>query len=125
MYCPTSKGCQRCQALEALKLIDMPNGTKRRRCDACGRGIPPYSLMQGAGFLAETVDHHWVESDGNSNFHMPVNLELCYPCYMADYARNYPDAQPPEIKNVRDFEAVLDAPRLPVQLPDGYFQVFA
>lgn len=102
--------CQKCVARAAAKIVEMPNGTKRRRCDACGRGIPPYAAMQGAGFQSASVDHEYMDSDGEHNFFMPVTLELCYPCYVADYAKEYPNAPPPQPVNVADFEDLPAAP---------------
>ncbi len=105
-------------ALEAAKNIDMPNGSKRRRCDCCGTGIPPYDQMQGSGFQSETIDHYWVESDVDKNYHMPVHLELCYRCYLEDYALNYPNAAPPNIVNARDWEEMpQSAPPTPIASP--------
>ena len=118
MACP----CQKCAARERNKVVTMPNGSKRRRCDDCGRGIPPYTGMQGSGFQAESVDHEYMEVVKDNNFFMPVHLELCYVCYMKDYAKNYPNSPLPQIANVRDFEDVA-APSLPapVELDPGYF----
>lgn len=128
MYCPTSKNCAQCRGWESLKIIEMPSGSKRRRCDMCGCGIPPYANMQGAGFQSETISHYYVETEGDKNFHMPVQLELCYGCYLKDYALAYPDAAIPVIVNVRDFEDVpqpFEPNTKPVELPAGCFTVYA
>jgi len=99
--------CQKCKTREANKVVTMPNGAKRIRCDGCGRGIPPYSDMQGSGFQSASVDHEYMDHDElGHNFFVPVHTELCYPCYLADYAKTYPDGNQPEIVNVRDFEDV-------------------
>lgn len=109
--------------------MELPNGSKRRRCDGCGKGIPPYAGMQGAGFQSETVEHEYVETVDGKNFHMPVVLELCYPCYLADYAANYPGATLPVIVNCRDWEEMPQEPEVKkvYQPPDfaGYFTVYA
>lgn len=102
--------CQKCKAREANKVVTMPNGSRRTRCDCCGRGIPPYTLMQGSGFQSHTVDHEYMETEclggREYNFFMPVHLELCWTCYLEDFALNYPDQPLPVVANVRDWEDV-------------------
>ena len=98
--------CTKCKALAAKKDTVNARGDKRRACDACGKPIPVYVAMGGAGFQAHSIDHEHLEEHDMGNGQVkkartPVHLELCHECYLKDFAQQYPGQPLPDIANVR------------------------
>lgn len=99
--------CPICREREAKKKVVSPSGRVYRRCDKCGKGIPRIPQMQGAGFESHQPDHfHQTRIDIGGRKSQPLSdavmLELCYECYLKDFAEAYPGEPLPIIANVEE-----------------------
>ena len=93
---PEDGPCEICAVRR--EIMDVKDESVRRvgvRCDDCTKLIPVYRDMGGSGFESATVDHIHLVSDAVKKH--PIKRELCALCYLIDYAKQFPAAEPPEL----------------------------
>lgn len=81
--------CPHCAEASAL--------AAKRCCADCKQPIPVYPGMGGAGYESATVHFHLGDILGRQTW-LGVNRELCRPCYLIDYAKQFPGAALPDLK---------------------------
>lgn len=79
-------------------------GRAPRLCDDCGHPIPIYLNMGGSGFESASPGHFHLGKIKDLKAKLPIMRELCGPCYLLDYAKQFPDLPLPTLPAVLQFE---------------------
>ncbi len=65
-------------------------------CDRCGTKIKNYREMNGSGFQSVIPTHFHITSVSGYEGKEAKYAELCYRCYVLDFATQYPEVTVPE-----------------------------
>ena len=90
-------------------IIDLADGAcdicKNHRpffCDRCGTQIKNYREMNGSGFQSVAPTHFHITSVVGYKGKEAKYAELCYRCYIFEFAEKYPEVTVPEEPSVNE-----------------------